>query len=193
MPQAPRQAPDFATASDFSRNLGIVLGLLAALVAARFRVPGLAPFTNLLWRRITRVRLRVQRLMALLAAGCLPRPRKSGRGGGVRRAGVVVLPRGQGWLVGVLGWEAAGYGSQLATLLADPAVVALLAQVPAAARLLRPITRMLTVVPSRPPRPARAAAGGRSAVPPGPPQYPPFELGPGSSWYGPLPPARRPA
>ena len=63
------------------------------------------------------------------------------------RARAVRLPSGRGWLVRALGYEAAGYGSQLAALLAEPELQALLTTVPAAGRILRPLCRMLGVEP----------------------------------------------
>lgn len=57
----------------------------------------------------------------------------------------VRLPCGRGWLVRALGWEAVAYGSQLAALLAEPEMVALLAAVPGVGRVLRPLGRMLGV------------------------------------------------
>ena len=59
----------------------------------------------------------------------------------------VRLPSGRGWLVRALGYEAAGYGSQLAALLAEPELQALLLAAPAAGRILRPLCRMLGVEP----------------------------------------------
>ena len=53
------------------------------------------------------------------------------------------LPSGRGWLVRELGWEAAGYGSHLAHLLAGPEMQALIAAVPGVGHVLRPVCRML--------------------------------------------------
>ena len=144
----PTQAPDFATASDFSRKLGLVLRPLAALVAAKFRLPGMATLVRPLCNRINRALHRLQRLMALLATGkwTPPRPRKPHQGGPHRPR---LLPTGRGWLIAVLGWQAAGYASQLEALLAEPEAAALLAHIPAAARILAPIRHMLSLVPSK--------------------------------------------
>ena len=57
----------------------------------------------------------------------------------------VVLPRRFGWLVDLVGYQAAGRGSQLAHLLADPEMVALVHDVPQARRILAPLCRMLGV------------------------------------------------
>ena len=57
----------------------------------------------------------------------------------------IVLPRRFGWLVHLVGYQAAGRGSQLAHLLADPEMVALVRDVPQARRILAPLCRMLGV------------------------------------------------
>ena len=53
------------------------------------------------------------------------------------------LPQGRGWLVRDLGYEAAGFGSQLQAVLEAPDVAALLVMHPAVARVLRPVCHML--------------------------------------------------
>jgi hypothetical protein len=65
-----------------------------------------------------------------------------------RRASVrlgIVLPRRFGWLVALVGYEAAGRGSQLSHLLGNPEMVTLMADVPQARRILAPLCRMLGV------------------------------------------------
>jgi hypothetical protein len=57
----------------------------------------------------------------------------------------MVLPRRFGWLVHLVGYQAAGHGSQLAHLLDDPEMVALVRDVPQARRILAPLCRMLGV------------------------------------------------
>ena len=57
----------------------------------------------------------------------------------------IVLPRRFGWLVHLVGYQAAGRGSQLAHLLADPQMVALVREMPQARRILAPLCRMLGV------------------------------------------------
>ena len=56
-----------------------------------------------------------------------------------------VLPRRFGWLVHLVGYQAAGHGSQLAHLLTDPEMVALVRDVPQARRILAPLCLMLGV------------------------------------------------
>eukprot|EP01037_Dinobryon_pediforme_P005499 gene5499-5554_t len=57
----------------------------------------------------------------------------------------VRMPRRFGWLVGLVGHEAAGRGSQLAFLLNEPEMRALMIEVPQARRILAPVCRMLGV------------------------------------------------
>ncbi len=55
------------------------------------------------------------------------------------------LPRRFGWLMGLMPYEAAGYSSQLAHLLAEPEMVSLLCDVPQAGRILGPLCWMLGI------------------------------------------------
>jgi len=162
---APLPAPVQAFAPDFARRLGFILATLAALIARRFlRQPRFAALIVPLWRRLNRAARRFERLMVGLAAGRLPKPRASGapssgspgRGGLHRSADT--LPTGRGWLVAALGHEAAACATQLQALLAEPSAAELLALVPTAQRILRPLTRMLAIGAfAFRPRPARAA------------------------------------
>jgi hypothetical protein len=56
-----------------------------------------------------------------------------------------VWPRRFGWLVIAASYQAAGFGSQLRAALETPEMVALLTAVPQAARVLRPLCRMLAI------------------------------------------------
>jgi len=56
-----------------------------------------------------------------------------------------VLPRKFGWLVDAGAWRAAVYGGQLRLVLQKPEMVELLIAAPQAARILRPLCRMLLV------------------------------------------------
>ena len=64
--------------------------------------------------------------------------------GGRARVGRV-WPGRFGWLVRAASWQAAGYGSQLQEVLRQPEMVELLMAAPRAARILRPVCRMLAV------------------------------------------------
>ena len=134
-------------APELVQRLCWIVAGLAAVVARRFlREPKFFALIIPLWswlgrsgRRFGRVKLQPVAVPAVVRA-VMPR---------VARARVVKvrLPSGRGWLVRALGYEAAGYGSQLAALLAEPELQALLLAAPAAGRILRPLCRMLGVEP----------------------------------------------
>ena len=137
------------TAPETVRRLALIVAGLAALIARRFlRDPKFGALVGPLWSWLNRS---VQRFGRVRSVAVPARPLA------VRRPVVAVerpvpvrvvrvrLPGGRGWLVKALGWEAAGYGSQLQTLLDDPEMVALLAALPAVGRVLRPLGRMLGV------------------------------------------------
>ncbi len=128
------------TAPELARRFCAILAGLAGLVARRFvRMPHLVGFTLLLWGRLNRA---VPRLAGALGSSAKARAKRA-RVKQVDRVRPVELPRGRGWLVRELGWEAAGYRSQLEALLAEPGMQAALAQLPGVGRILRPICRML--------------------------------------------------
>ena len=133
-------------APELVQRLGWIVAGVAALVARRFlREPKYFALIIPLWGWLGRSGRRFGRVRAEA------RPRVEAvrrvRGVATPRATGVRLPSGRGWLVRALGWEAAGYGSQLAALLAEPELQALLTTVPAAGRILRPLCRMLGVEP----------------------------------------------
>jgi hypothetical protein len=100
-----------------------------------------------LHRRIGQVAGRIERLLMRFRAGKLWRVtgRTSARSGAIRGRANCTLPRRFGWLVISGGHRAAGFGSQLQTVLAAPEMAELLAASPQAARILRPICRALAV------------------------------------------------
>jgi len=200
-----------AYAPDFARQFGLIMAALAALVASRFlRQARLVPLIIPLWNRITRAARRLERLMARIAAGKLPQPgaptsaspgaptsaspraaaaaatpdapAKAPRRGGPHSN---VLPRGIFWLIGVLGYEAAGLASQLEALLAEAAAVELLAAVPAVGRITRPMKRLLAIG-ARQPRAARPKPAPKAKAKEPPEFIPPGRFlfhSHGYSWY----------
>ena len=131
---------------------------LITLIARRFlREPRLIPLIIPLCTRINHARHRFERLMARLAAGRPPLTRTF-RGRAPRGAtqqsptGRPRLPCGHGWLLRPLGYEVAAYASQLEAVLAEPAAAELLAQFPAAGRILHPIRWILGFIPRAPRR-----------------------------------------
>jgi hypothetical protein len=167
-------------APDVTRRLGMIVSGLLAVVARRFlREPHLIGLSVPLYNRLSRAVQRFGRVMARLAAGRPPRPAGVAR---MQRSEIRdlptadrpapardPLPRGRDWLVRELGWEAAGFGSQLEHMLREPEIAALLAASPAACRILRPLCRMLAVHDDAlPPAPKRARAAAPATLKPKP-------------------------
>ena len=131
-----------------AQRLDEILDGLLKVIAAHFRV--LAEFILPAWGRVSRARQRLARLLARLAAGTYPGPRRPDarkRQGGPPAP---YAPQSKLWLVRKIGYQAAGRGSQLQFLLDDPQTRALLDAAPphavaAIARALRPICRTLGV------------------------------------------------
>ncbi len=137
-------SPPLAAATpELARRLGGILAGLAALIAARFlRMPHLMALTVPLWGFLGRAARRFARALIRPAVAVGTRARKVG----VSRPKGFRPPSQRGWLVRELGWEAAAFTCQLEALLADPAMQAVLAELPAVGRILRPLCRMLGVV-----------------------------------------------
>ena len=101
----------------------------------------------LLYRRLGEICGKIERLVVRFQAGRLwVRARRAVPG--VRRAGKTgarIWPGRFAWLVRAAGYQAAGYGCQLRHILEQPEMVELLKASPQAARLLRPMCRMLAI------------------------------------------------
>jgi hypothetical protein len=101
-----------------------------------------------LYNRINAIGGRIERMLIRFRAGRLWRrtgsATRANRSGAVRKANCT-LPRRFGWLVRVGGWQAAGVGSQLQTVLNTPEMSELLAASPQAVRILRPLCRALAI------------------------------------------------
>ena len=132
----------------------IVRGLLAVLGSF-----GLEPGRGqILYNRISRILGRIERMLLRFRAGRLwRRSARAARVGAIRKANCTLqLPRRYGWLVRIGGYRAAGFGSQLQTVLATPEMAELLAASPQAARVLRPLCRALAVeIPGWPAAPRK--------------------------------------
>ena len=117
---------------------------LAALVARRFlREPHLIGLVGPLWSWLNRCVQRFEQARPQRTALKAPARTASARVATVTPK--LRLPSGKAWLVRALGWEAAGYGSQLETVLGEPEMQTLLASIPTLGRILRPVCRMLGV------------------------------------------------
>jgi hypothetical protein len=110
----------------------------------------------------------VQRFAALVAraeAGTLRPPRRGRHRSPAENPPVKPRPRWPqnfAWLIKMLPYQAACFGSQLQHQFSQPEMVALLEAAPQAGRLLRPLCRMLAIdlppalrLPPRPPRPRK--------------------------------------
>ncbi len=136
--------PDLSVAApEIGRRLGVILISLVALIARAFLKHPRAALVLPLWRYFTRTTRRFNHLMAHLAAGRLPRKRAPSPTGARSGSRPVELPRTHAWLLIDLRHEGAYHRGQLEALLAEPAAAHLLATIPAASRLLRPLCDML--------------------------------------------------
>jgi hypothetical protein len=139
---APFGVPD--TAPELARRFAMIMAGLGALIARRFlKMPHLTRFTVQLWTYLNRAVRRFHR--ALTWTTKLRASRVRGDRADMARERLPALPSGRGWLVRELGWEAAAYLGAMETLLAEVATRAKLRGSPEAARVLRPICRMLGV------------------------------------------------
>ena len=157
MQPAPLQAPLADYLPDFTRRFRMIVMALAKLVAADLlRNPRLCIHIVPLCTWLNRTIQRMERLLARLAAGeVFMQPRRAApHRGGPHPTGDARRPTGRGWLIRMLNHDAGNYASQLQTLLAEPAAVALLAQVPTSGRLIRPLLHVLTLGRNPPVRPA---------------------------------------
>jgi len=112
-----------------------VRGLLSQLLAL------------LLFQRLDEICGKIERLAARFQAGRLwqrkPQTRAGARNAG--KTGARIWPGRFAWLVRAAGHQAAGYGCQLRHVLEQPEMVELLKAAPQAARILRPVCRMLAI------------------------------------------------
>jgi hypothetical protein len=148
-PVCPSVAEPFAT---------IVDGLCRAVAARAVEDRAFAPVALLLWGWLRRVARRFAALAGRAAAGTLRPPAANRRcpdwAAAKPRLNLLRLnlPRGFGWLGQAVPY-ARPFGGQLTAFLATPEAAALLAAAPQAARLLRPLCRMLGArpIPALPP------------------------------------------
>ena len=147
---SPPSLPPFDAAPELALRFGGILAGLAALVArGLLRQPKYLAVIGPLWSWLNRSVRRFGRAVARPAAARVRATAADAEAGGVAaprvRAARLRLPARRGWLVQALGYEAAGYGSQLEALLAEPDMAAILAAMPAVGRILRPLCKMLGV------------------------------------------------
>ena len=130
-----------------SLSLSAVLCALRAAVGG-WEVRGVMNhvLAMLLHRRLGEICGKIERLAARFQAGRLWRRQVQARNDARRPTKCVrIWPRRFGWLVRAVSYQAAGYGAQLRAILEQPEMVELLQAAPQAARILRPVCRMLAV------------------------------------------------
>jgi hypothetical protein len=191
----------------FERLALIFAGLRGAIALHMNKDRTNLPALFLAWRRLGRLAERLQALIADLRDGVIPprpRPREPAYSHTPRAPGggmAMRTPTRPGWLLALAAPEAPNYAGQLQSLLAEPETQALLAQAPeAAARILRPLCRMLGIeanpqlANSQPPPPPPETPAGRLAEPPPKDQaaeavapWPPSPAEPDASATGPPP------
>ena len=125
---------------------------LAGIIGLRLRVVGVAgsrdrsavPLFEILYRRVNRLRNRFTALVEKLLAGWRPvaaRPQASRAG--LDRPNGARLPGGYAWFFKLVPGEGAACGAQLQALMLRPEMQVLLAEVPVAGRMLRPLCEIL--------------------------------------------------
>ncbi len=152
---------------DPADRLALIIDGLCRSVAARIAGRRLAgPLIILIWTRLRRIGRDFAGLAARIRAGRTVRRSATGRRPARPRGprGPRRLPQGFAWLLPLVPEAAAGYGSQLRHLLAEPEMAALIAAAPQARRILRPLCRMLGV--RLPPGPAPKDAAPAAPDPP---------------------------
>jgi hypothetical protein len=148
---APTETPIQAYARDLGRRVATVVGTLRTRIFnALLDRRSLTPLAEPLFRRISRGLMRFQVLMALFAAGRLPRPRRGPHTGGFPHPENLLRgnPFPYNWLAANLGHEVAACGNMLEQMLAQPMAREILARVPAAERALRPLLNLLGCGPN---------------------------------------------
>ena len=145
---------DLTTTSPFLTLPMVLQALRGSLGAWSWRGWLGAALMQVLHGRLGEICRRLERLAVRFQAGRLRAAgTRTGTAGRVARTAQTpahgkverVWPREFGWLVRAASHYAAGYGAQLRIILTHPDMVALLAACPQAARLLRPVCRMLAV------------------------------------------------
>ena len=192
MTPTPLPPPLQALLSTFTAAFtGILFNLNLKLAFRTHPDPRVAALLVPVLHYISRARLRLARLIALLAAGTLPQPGPSRPGRPARNPPSFRLPTARAWLRHAFPFEVGGFASQFAHQLRQPEIAELLAATPQAGRILRPLCRLLGIQapgepPPPPPRPYKPPA-----TPPLPPDPPPTEIGTTWPWIIPVSNYRR--
>jgi hypothetical protein len=160
MPATPTASPGLA------ETFGLIIGGLCKAAAVRMCAdPSVRPPLLLIHAWLKRLVQRFAALIARVEAGTLRPPRPGRHRAPAKNPPGKPRPRWPqnfAWLIKMLPYEAACFGSQLQHQFSQPEMMALLEAAPQAGRLLRPLCRMLAVelppalrLPPRPPRPRK--------------------------------------
>ncbi len=124
----------------------ILTALQAVIAVASARDRSMPMFFIALWNRVGRMRVRLEKLIALWRAGMLPKARVRGSQAGASpervRTEKLTFPSVRGWLIPRVG-DAAKFGAMLETMLTQEECVRFLDEVPAAKRIVGVLQRML--------------------------------------------------
>jgi hypothetical protein len=160
MTAAPAAPPSLA------ETFGLIIGGLCKAAAVRMCAdPSVRPPLLLIHAWLKRLVQKFAALVARAEAGTLRPPRRGCHRSPAKNPPDKPRPRWPtnfAWLIKMLPYEAACFGSQLQHQFSQPEMMALLEAAPQAGRLLRPLCRMLAVdlppalrLPPRPPRPRK--------------------------------------
>ncbi len=122
----------------------ILTNLKAAIAVVAARERSWTALLVIVWGRLSRMVVRMERLIALWRAGKLPPVRASVAGRGGMTGERVRLPTAPAWLVGYV-QNAGAFAAHIENLLTQEEFAAFVAAVPQAGRILRPLCRMLGV------------------------------------------------
>jgi hypothetical protein len=146
--------------------LALIIALLQSAIAHRaWHDRARASMFRDLANYLARTTERFARLHVMWRAGTLPTPRPPRARTGTRPAPKPRLPAARAWLLPLVQPAAATVSSQLRALIDQPDCAEFLRAVPRAARLLRPLLRLVSPAPPPPP-PARPWAKGLCSCPP---------------------------
>jgi len=98
-----------------------------------------------MFQRLGEICRKIERLAVRFQAGRLWKRAPQTATRTVGKSGARIWPGRFGWLVRAASGQAAGYGAQLRHILEQPEMVELLKATPQAARILRPVCRMLAI------------------------------------------------
>ena len=138
----PQPAPGPRTIQTLAPRLAPLLHALATLIT--YRLPRHPIFARLVAPLHAYLRNLARRLAATLIRIAAGRPTRPTKRASTPRKPRLYFPAGKGWLIRAIPNEAAIFRGYIETLLAEPEIAALLAEIPRVASLLAPLRRALS-------------------------------------------------